>query len=97
MAMSDDRHFKSKEGNNQMKFIPLRDYVSRHTQTITASRLGLTQGYISQAISAERPVYVTELKDGSAEAVELCSFGNRGDAEKLDFLHLVGRQNIVRR
>jgi hypothetical protein len=80
-----------------MKFISLREYVSRHTQTVTASRLGLTQGYISQALQADRPVYITELQDGSAEAVELKSFGHARGGDKSELMHTIGRRTILRR
>lgn len=55
----------------------LSQYVEKHGQTETASRLGLTQGAIWQMLKSERKIVVTELKNGEVEGWERKPIGNK--------------------
>lgn len=79
-----------------MKFQTLRSYVESLTQSVAAHRLGVTQGYVSQTLSAGRAVYVAETLDG-AVAVELKPYGQTQDAKARDTVHEIGDAKLVRR
>ncbi|WP_051414889.1 Cro/CI family transcriptional regulator [Pseudomonas sp. QTF5] len=57
-----------------MQRIPLKEFVEKVGQMRAAAALGLTQGGISKAISADRAVYVIELSNGSFRAEEIKPF-----------------------
>jgi hypothetical protein len=81
-----------------VRFTPLRDFVSTHGQSATASRLGCTQGYISQALASHRAVFINELRDGGAEAIELKPFARpypERDLDCINRLHAIGEATLA--
>lgn len=55
----------------------LLQYVDKHGQTETGSRLGLTQGAIWQMLKSDRAIVVTELENGEIEGWERKPIGNK--------------------
>tara|TARA_R110002020_G_scaffold57074_2_gene157304 strand:- start:194 stop:385 length:192 start_codon:yes stop_codon:yes gene_type:complete len=54
-----------------MKRYDLEKYVSKHGQTKTAERAGLTQGAIWQMLQGGRQIFVTEIDDDTVELEEV--------------------------
>ena len=59
-----------------MNEISLTKYVQTHGQTLTAERLGTTQGAIFQALRANREIYIAESARGIT-AYEVKPFPSR--------------------
>ncbi|WP_369813301.1 MULTISPECIES: Cro/CI family transcriptional regulator [Xenorhabdus] len=60
--------------HNEMKTIPLSEYVKQHGQAETANVLGVHQTAISKALKAERKIFLIRQEDGSYKAEEYRSF-----------------------
>jgi hypothetical protein len=80
-----------------VSFISLRNFVQLNGQAGTARMLGCTQGYISQALSAHRAVYINQIADGKLEAIELKPFAvpyPARDRDCMNRLHAIGSEKI---